>query len=76
MRSVQCEPKNAITDPHLPKFFVFLRWLDDPESYFCSENIFEAFLKGDFKIAENDNPSPFDINEYRRDLILFDNTKT
>ena len=49
----------------------WFNFLDDPESYFCSE-LYDIVkdLTG-FKIAGRDNPSPLDIENYRLDLRYY-----
>lgn len=49
----------------------WFNFLDDPDSYFCSE-LYEIIknITG-FKIAKRDNPSPLDIENYRLNLRYY-----
>jgi len=48
-------------------------FLDDPDADFCSESIYDGFTKGELLIADCDNPSPDDIENYAKERILFSN---
>jgi hypothetical protein len=55
----------------LYKLCKWFKFLDDPKSYFCSE-LYEIIKDTTgFKIAEKDNPSPLDIENYRLDLRYY-----
>ena len=49
----------------------WFKFLDDPESLYCSENMYEAFKCANFKIADNDEPSPLDIENYNLNLRFY-----
>lgn len=49
----------------------FLGFLDDPEADFCSEIVYDGFKKGDCLIANCDNPSPVNIEDYERGRIVY-----
>jgi len=55
----------------LYKICIWFKFLDDPEALYCSENIYEAFMCADFKIAAKEEPSPLDIENYNLDLRFF-----
>ena len=55
----------------LYKLLKWFKFFDDPDSYFCSE-LYEIIKETTgFKIAEKDNPSPLDIENYRTDLRYY-----
>lgn len=49
----------------------WFKFLDDSESLYCSENMYEAFKCANFKIADNDEPSPLDIENYNLNLRFY-----
>jgi hypothetical protein len=57
----------------LHKTFKFFGFLDDPEADWCSESIYDAFKKGGIFIADRDNPSPAEIEDYNERLLLYSN---
>jgi len=48
-----------------------VKFLDDQESLYCSENMYEAFKCANFKIADNEEPSPLDIENYNMGLRFY-----
>ena len=55
----------------LYKICKWFKFLDDPESYFCSE-LYEIIKNTtEFEIAGEDNPSPLDIENHRTDLRYY-----
>lgn len=55
----------------LYKVLKWFKFLDDPESYFCSELYGLVKETAGFEIAEEENPSPLDIENYRTDLRYY-----
>ena len=55
----------------LYRLFSWFKFLDDQESLYCSENMYEAFKCANFKIADNEEPSPLDIENYNMGLRFY-----
>lgn len=53
-------------------FFWLLRLFDDEKAFYCSEKVYMEWLVGGVKVAEHENPSPWDIEKYRRERIIYD----
>jgi hypothetical protein len=55
----------------LYKFCSFFNFLQDKESYTCSETIYNAFMSIDFKTAKKENPSPLDLENYNQQYRIY-----
>lgn len=53
-------------------FFWLLRLFDDEKAFYCSEKVYDEWLGGGIKVAEKPEPSPWDIEKYRRDRIIYE----
>lgn len=52
--------------------FWLIKHGDDPNADFCSEICYDACDVAGIKIAENGNPSPYQIEQFNKDLIIFE----
>jgi len=55
----------------LYKLCRFFGFLQDKDSFYCSEQIYEAMKQAGFYCAPVNNPSPLDIENYHLDLRFF-----
>jgi hypothetical protein len=53
-------------------FFWLFRLFNDEKAFYCSEKVYGEWLVGGVKVAEHENPSPWDIEKYRRERIVYE----